>query len=377
MKKIKFNIPYFNKSFTDNFNVLYKNKQLSGNNFYSKKCENILRKKYKFNNVFLTDSCSSSFEIIATRLRDLKKKEIIIPSYSYPTVASSFIKNGFKVILVDNQKNSPFIEKSDLEKKINKNISCLVIIHHYGYYEDIKYFQKLKKKYKLILIEDAAQSINLRYKSRFIGNFGDFSAISFHETKNIHCGLGGCLIVNNKKFLKKVKYIWNRGTNRSEITTKNKTYSWHEIGSNYYPSELQSAILFNQLKKIKNIFKIREKIFLNYKNELKNVINPFFQIIIYNKSNFHSIYLLCKNGKVRNNLKNFLSSKNIESTSHYEPLHASKFALKNKKRIIAKNCNNAGNFSKKILRLPMHNYLKLSDIKRIINNLKIFQNKLK
>jgi len=372
MKKIKFNIPYFNSSFIYNFNVLFKNKQLSGNNLYSKKCENILKKKYKFNNVFLTDSCSSSFEIIATRLRNLKKKEVIIPSYSYPTVASSFIKNGFKVILVDNKKNSPFIDKSDLEKKISNNTSCLVIIHHYGYYEDLKYFQNFKKKHKLILIEDAAQSINLKYKSKFIGSFGDFSAISFHETKNIHCGLGGCLIVNNKKFLKKINYIWNRGTNRSEVTTKNKTYSWHEIGSNYYPSELQSIILFNQLKKIKNILKIREKIFLNYKNELKNVKNSSFQIIIHDKSNFHSIYLLCKNEKARNNLKNFLNVKNIESTSHYEPLHASKYALHNKKKIISKNCNNAENFSKQILRLPMHNYLKLSDIRRIINNLKIF-----
>jgi dTDP-4-amino-4,6-dideoxygalactose transaminase len=236
----------------------------------------------------------------------------------------------------------------------------------------LEYFYKIKKKYDLILIEDAAQSINLEYKSRFIGNFGDFAAISFHETKNIHCGLGGCLIVNNKKFLKQTNYIWDRGTNRSEISKRKKSYSWHEIGSNYYPSEFQSIILFNQLKKLNSILKIRKKIFLIYKKELKKINNSYFESVIQNKSNYHSIYLLCKNEKIRFELKKYLLEKKIESTSHYEPLHLSKFAIQNKNKIISKSCNNAEHFSKRILRLPMHNYLRSYDIKRITKDLKAF-----
>ena len=95
-KKIKFNIPFFNKDHLKNKNILMNNSKFSGNNFFSKKCEYILSRKFNFKNVLLTDSSSSSFEIISTRLRNLRKKEVIIPSYSYPTVASSFIKNGFK-----------------------------------------------------------------------------------------------------------------------------------------------------------------------------------------------------------------------------------------------------------------------------------------
>ncbi len=373
MKKVKFNIPFFNKKHTKNIEQLYKNKNLAGDNFFSKNCEKFLKRKYKFQNLFLTDSCSSAFEIIATCLRHLKKKEIIIPSYSYPTVSSSFIKNGFKVIFVDNLKDDPFINKIDLEKKITKKTSCLVMVHHYGNSEDIDYFLKLKKKYNLILIEDAAQSINLKYRSKYVGSYGDFGAISFHETKNIHCGLGGCLIINNKKFLKRSNYIWNRGTNRSEYdVNKIKKYSWYELGSNYYPSEIQSLILFNQLNESEKIFRIRKKIFNNYINELENIKSNFFKIKFNKKSNYHAIYLICKNQKIRNSLKKWFKKFNIETTSHYEPLHNSKFSKENKKYIKNSQCKNATNLSKTILRLPLHLYLSIKDVNYICLTLKKF-----
>ncbi len=365
MKKVKFNIPFFDKKHIKNINTLFKNKKLSGDQLFSKKCQEILKIKYKFRNVLLTDSCSSAFEIIATRLRNFSKKEIIIPSYSYPTIASSFIKNGFKVVFVDNQKDSPFINKEDLKKKISKNTGCIVIVHHYGSCEDIDYYLNLKKKHNLILIEDAAQSINLKYNSKFVGSFGDFGAISFHETKNIQCGLGGCLIINNKKYLKKTEYIWNRGTNRSDFRKKNiKSYSWQELGGNYYPSEFQSLILFNQLKNIKKIQNKRKQLYFHYQNGLKNLKSKYFYISNFTNTNFHAIYIICKNKLFKKFLLKKFYSKNIEVTSHYRPLHSSDFIKNNKLRIF--KCKNAINFSDCILRLPLHLYLKKKEINDVI-----------
>ncbi len=365
MKKVKFNIPFFDKKHIKNINTLFKNKKLSGDQLFSKKCQEILKIKYKFRNVLLTDSCSSAFEIIATRLRNFSKKEIIIPSYSYPTIASSFFKNGFKVVFVDNQKDSPFINKEDLKKKISKNTGCIVIVHHYGSCEDIDYYLNLKKKHNLILIEDAAQSINLKYNSKFVGSFGDFGAISFHETKNIQCGLGGCLIINNKKYLKKTEYIWNRGTNRSDFRKKNiKSYSWQELGGNYYPSEFQSLILFNQLKNIKKIQNKRKQLYFHYQNGLKNLKSKYFYISNFTNTNFHAIYIICKNKLFKKFLLKKFYSKNIEVTSHYRPLHSSDFIKNNKLRIF--KCKNAINFSDCILRLPLHLYLKKKEINDVI-----------
>lgn len=375
MKKVKFNIPFFNKKHTKNIEQLYKNRNLAGDNFFSKNCEKFLKRKYKFENLFLTDSCSSAFEIIATCLRNLKKKEIIIPSYSYPTVASSFIKNGFKIIFVDNLKDEPFIDKEDLKQKITKNTSCLVMVHHYGSSEDIDYFIKLKKKYNLILIEDAAQSINLKYKSKYVGSYGDFGAISFHETKNIQCGLGGCLIINNTKFLQTSNYIWNRGTNRSKFNeNKIKKYSWYELGSSYYPSEFQSLVLFNQLNEGEKIFKKRKETYFNYIKELKNIESKKFKIKFDKKSNYHTVYLICKNYKTRNSLQKWFDKFGIETSSHYEPLDISYYSKKEKLNKNKINCKNAKLFSQTILRLPLHLYLKKYEIKRIGYLLNKFNN---
>ena len=107
------------------------------------------------------------------------------------------------------------------------------------------------------MIEDAAQVINLKFKGKYLGNFGDFSTLSFHETKNIHCGLGGALVFKYKKYKKKIIQIWERGTNRSIKTNQInvKKYEWTELGSNYYPSEFQSCFLYDQLKDINFIKK--------------------------------------------------------------------------------------------------------------------------
>ena len=232
---------------------------------------------------------------------------------------------------------------------------------------------RIKKKYNIVLIEDAAQSIDLKYKSKSIGSFGDFGAISFHETKNIQCGLGGCLIINNKKYLKKCNHIWNRGTNRSDLLKqKVKSYYWTELGSNFYPSEFQSLVLLNQFNDLKKITSKRKEIFLCYFNNLKKIKNKFFIAVCNPKSNFHSVYLICNTNNIRNSLKANLLKHGIQATSHYETLHNSEFARKNKKFIKNFNCKNATDFSKKILRLPLHLYLKKKDVEHICSKLKNF-----
>ena len=118
----------------------------------------------------------------------------------------------------------------------------------------------------------------LNIKKKHLGTFGDFGTISFHETKNIHCGLGGALIVNNKKFIKKATYIWEIGTDRKDFNLKKK-YSWVELGGNYYPSEFQSAFLDRQIQCLNKVITKRKKVFKEYYNffSQKNLINYFIQ----------------------------------------------------------------------------------------------------
>ena len=166
-------------------------------------------------------------------------------------------------------------------------------MHYAGHSDDIEFYLELKKKYNFFLIEDAAQTIGVRYKNRHLGTFGDFGTISFHETKNIHCGLGGALIVNNKKYINKATYTWERGTDRKDIEIKKK-YSWIANGGNYYPTEFQSAFLLEQLKNIKKVIKKRKEIFESYFNYFsKKIFRNHIYTISNNKlSIYHMFYVV-------------------------------------------------------------------------------------
>lgn len=370
MTKILFNVP--NQTLTFKSKKIVKLNTFSGNGYWTKKVQNKLEKKFSFKKVLLTDSCTSALEIAALSLKLNKKNdEIIIPSYSYPTTASSFLRCGYKIKFVDCEKNEPRINKKHLMKLINKNTKALVVVHHAGQPDDIEFFLKLRKKYNFMLIEDAAQCIDLKIGKKYLGSYGDFGCISFHESKNIHCGLGGALIINNQSYSDLSHYIWERGTNRKDFDNKKiSKYTWIEVGSNFYPSEFQSVYLYDQINTLHFIKKKRKFFYNLYEVYLKKLIQKKI-IIGMNlklKSNFHMKYILLKNKNERNMLKEFLYQKGIHTVSHYEPLHLSKVGkkLNSSKLVYSKS------FSERILRLPMHTYLTKDNIKFICQTIEVF-----
>lgn len=370
MKKISFNVPYQTVTFKNK--KIVKLNTFSGNGYWTKRVQSKLKKKFSFKKVLLTDSCTSALEIAALSLKLNKKKdEVIIPSYSYPTTASSFLRCGYKIKFVDCEKNEPRINKKHLMKLLNKNTKALVVVHHAGQPDDIEFFLKLRKKYNFKLIEDAAQCIDLKIGKKYLGSYGDFGCISFHESKNIHCGLGGALIINNKNYNNLSHHIWERGTNRKDFDNKKITkYTWIEVGSNFYPSEFQAVYLYDQINSL-DLVKKKRKIFYNlYEIFLKKLIQEkkIMGMNLKLKSNFHMKYILLKNVNERNRLREFLYQEGIHSVSHYEPLHLSKVGkkLKSGKLIYSKL------FSDRILRLPMHTDLTKDKIKFICEKIESF-----
>ena len=364
MKKIPFNIPYKLKKFKK-FNYL---NTYAGNGVWTKKTQKKLENKYLYKKVLLTDSCTSALEIAALSLKLKKDDEVIIPSYSYPTTASAFLRCGYKIRFVDCDKNEPRINKSHFLKLLNKKTKAIVIVHHAGQPEDINFFLKLKKKFNFNIIEDAAQCIDLKLGNKYLGSYGDFGCISFHESKNIHCGLGGALIINNKKYNERSHYIWERGTNRKDFDNKKVTkYTWIEMGSNFYPSEFQAIYLYYQLNKISTIQKKRKKAYDQYIKFLKKLIikEKIIGMNLKLKSNYHMKYILLKNRYERDNLKNFMKKKKIHCVSHYEPLHSSKVGIK----FNLSKLKNVKSFSERILRLPMHAELSKKDILHVCKSI--------
>ena len=372
MKEIKFNIPLRDPKSTRNvIKFLNEKKPLHGPG----KNISLIKKKIKkilgFKSIHLTNSCTSALEICALILNLKKTDEVIVPSFSFVTTASSFTRAGCRLKYCDIEKKNLMPSLNQIKECVNKNTKAVVIVHYQGY--SVDYLNQLKKfcsKKKIYLIEDAAQAFGSYFKNKPLGSFGDFACFSFHETKNLHSGVGGMLVVNNKKFLRKSYFIFDKGTDRYLVQQgKQKYYSWVTIGSSFLLSEFVASYLLPQILNYQKIFRYRSKLYLRYiYNFRKWLKNEFYLTNNYKYTyNFHSfVIILGKNN--REKFLNYLKKYNISAVISYVPLHKSKAG-----KIYKKNndkLNNTNNLAKKIIRLPLHNYLSFKDIDYICDKIK-------
>jgi len=296
---------------------------------------------------------------------------VIMPSYTFVSTANAFVMRGGRPVFVDIDPTTCNIDSSKIELAITKKTKAIVVVHYAGVSCDMDPIVAIAKKYKLYIIEDAAQAILSSYKGKPLGSIGDLATISFHETKNIHCGEGGALIINNPKFIKRAKIIRDKGTNR-DLFNQNmvKKYTWVDYGSSYGLSEINAAFLYSQLKQAKKITRKRLAIFKLYnklleKLEIKKLIKRP-TIPTYAKANGHMYYILVKNNK-RDKLLKYLKQKKINTVFHYIPLHSSPFG---KLKVTTKSTmHNTNVIANTLLRLPMHQSLNNLDIKIITNKI--------
>ena len=371
MKNIPFNNPATNISLSYNLLKLKKYNHFSSNGIFTKQCEQWLRNNIKCKEALLVHSCTAALEMCAILLNIKKEDEVIMPSYTFVSTANAFVMRGGKPVFVDIDPTTCNIDSSKIEQAITKKTKAIVAVHYAGVSCDMDPIVAIARKYKLYIIEDAAQAILSLYKGKPLGSIGDLATISFHETKNIHCGEGGALIINNPKFIKRAKIIRDKGTNR-DLFNQNmvKKYTWIDYGSSYGLSEINAAFLYEQLKQAKKITRKRLVIFKLYhklleKLQIKKLIKRP-TIPTYAKANGHMYYILVKNNK-RDKLLKYLKQKKINTVFHYIPLHSSPFGkLKTTTKSTMHNTNVIANT---LLRLPMHQSLNNLDIKIITNKI--------
>ena len=275
MKEIKFNIPlHYPKSIKNIVNFLKTKRPLHGPNKNILLIKKNINKKLGFKNIHLTNSCTSALEICALTLNLKSTDEVIVPSFSFITTGSSFARTGCKLKYCDITRKNLMPSFDQIKKCVNKKTKAIIILHYQGY--SVDYLDKLQnfcKKKKIYLIEDAAQAFGAYFKNKPLGSFGDFACFSFHETKNLHSGVGGMLVVNNKKFVKKSYFVFDKGTDRYLVQKgKQKYYSWVTMGSSFLLSELVASYLLPQIINYKKIYKTREKLYNRYTFNFKKMV---------------------------------------------------------------------------------------------------------
>ena len=233
--------------------------------FYQQRSENLLKKYIKSKFIALTHSCTDALEISAILLNLKKNDEVIMPSYGFVSLANAVVLRGAKPIFADINPFTLNISYNEIRKKISKRTKAIYVIHYAGNACEIEKIAMLAKKNKIYLVEDSAHAFLAKTKNKFLGTIGDIGVFSFHETKNLVAGQGGCISINNTSLIKRANNILDKGTDRKKFinnfknkiikSNNKKFYSWVDVGSEYRASELSSALLYSQILKAKRIQK--------------------------------------------------------------------------------------------------------------------------
>lgn len=347
---------------------------LSGNGSFTKRCEQFFENKYGFKKTILTSSCTDALEMATILLNIQSADEVIVPSYTYVSTANAFILRGAKIIFADSCKENPNIDTDSIEALITKKTKAIVPVHYAGVACNMDAINTLATNYNIQVVEDAAQAIGSYYIDKPLGSIGDLATFSFHETKNITCGEGGMLVVNDAKLAKRADTIRDKGTNRVDfLNGEVDKYQWTDIGSSFSANELSASFLYAQFQYIDSIQQKRKEQWHTYFKELtcleKEGKACLPNIPQYANHNSHIFYLICKNFKERAALITHLHKKNINAVFHNQSLHKSTYyADKHDGRTLP----NTDKFSDCLLRLPLFYELTTNMQDKVIKNVLLF-----
>lgn len=334
-------IPFFKPYITGNEityikDIIDNRKDMSGDGEYTKKVHAWFEKRYGVPKVLLTTSGTTALEM-AVRLLNLHEgDEVIVPSFTFSSTANAILLQiGLKAVFADVDPHTLNIDPEEIKKNITSHTKALLIVHYAGVACDMDAIMKIAKQYKLKVVEDAAQAIESTYNGKYLGTFGDFGCLSFHDTKNITCGEGGALFINSqdKHSIEEAEIIREKGTNRSKffrgLVDK---YTWVDVGSSYLPSDLLAAYLYAQLEKVDHILSLRKKAYDYYRKKLQVYSDQgLLQLPTITKGakhNAHIFYILLPTPTKRDAILAHLRKNNIGASFHYIPLHSSPQGIK-------------------------------------------------
>ncbi len=302
--------------------------KISGDGIFTKRCSELIEERYSAKKVLLTTSGSAALDMSAILCNISSGDEVILPSYTFVSTANSFLIRGAKLKFVDIREDTFNIDETKIENEITSKTKAIIVVHYAGIYCEMDAIMDIASKYDLLVVEDAAQGMESKYKDKYLGTIGDIGCYSFHETKNFTCGEGGAILVNNENFLERAEIIREKGTNRNKFFRGEvDKYTWVDIGSSYLPSEILSAFLYAQLENIKIITEDRLNSWNYYNDNFKDLENKgSLRLPVIPEGcthNGHMFYLLLENNKTRDSLMSYLKDKGILAVFHYIPLHLS------------------------------------------------------
>lgn len=301
---------------------------ISGNGPFTKQAEAEISKVLGSHKTLLTTSCTHSLEMSALLLNLKVGDEVIVPAFTFVSTASAFMLYGARPVFVDVRNDTLNTDPEAVESAITDRTRAICVVHYGGVACEMEKLSEIAKRHNLLLIEDNAHGLFAKYKDKYLGTFGSLATQSFHETKNITCGEGGALVVNDPQLVDRAEILREKGTDRTKfLRGQVDKYTWVDVGSSWVISDLLAAILCGQLERADDIYAKRMHIWNRYKVELarwaehNNVITPIVPDGCEHTG--HVFFLRLATADSRDQFISHLRDHGILAVFHYQPLHLS------------------------------------------------------
>ena len=346
------------------------NGHISGDGLFTKQANAMLESILGAPKVLLTTSCTHALEMSAILLDIQPGDEVIVPSFTFVSGVNAFVLRGATPVFADIRPDTLNIDESAIDRLITPRTRAIAPVHYAGVACDMDAIMEIANRHRIDVVEDNAHGLFGSYHGRPLGTFGRLATLSFHETKNINCGEGGALVINDPALVERAEIIREKGTNRSRFFRGQvDKYTWVDIGSSYLPSDMLAAYLVGQIERAEVIQSKRRRVWEHYDVDLadwasrEGIQTP--AIPDGCQQPFHMYYIVFPSMDERTSMIAHLAERKIFAVFHYLPLNASEMGMRFGGR--AGQCPVAESVSGRLLRLPFYNNLTDSEQSRVID----------
>ena len=326
--------------------------------------------------ILLTSSGTDALEMCTLLLGVRPGDEVIMPSFTFASAATSVATFGGVPVFVDNDMEHGNIDPDQVRAAITSRTKAISVMHYGGVGVDMDAIRSIADDSGLPIIEDNAHGLGARRAGRQLGSLGDLAIQSFHDTKNIHSGEGGAIIANRADLIERAEIIREKGTDRSKfIRGQVDKYTLVDIGSSYLMSELSAAVLTSQLEDFEVIQAGRHRVWDYYRSRLEGwaaresvrLMSPPADA----EHPAHVFYLVAPDHDFQVGLLQHLRERGVVATFHYVPLHESPAGQRLGRT--GGDCSRATAFSQRLVRLPLWPDIPEADLAHVVEAVEDFR----
>ncbi len=349
---------------------------LQGDGRFALECNALLEKITGARCALIVSSCTSGLELAAL-LADIKPgDEVVVPSFTFVSTASAFALRGAKIKWCDVREDTLNMDEEFLKGVVSENTKVIAPVHYAGVVCDMASIMETARSCGALVVEDAAQGMMSYFGGRHAGSFGQMASLSFHGTKNVVCGEGGAILINDESFIDRAYILREKGTNRRQfINGQVDKYTWVDLGGSFVASEIAAAFLLGQLEHATEITNARLRICDEYRRQLEPLELAgklrLGRVPENCKANGHIFYMLMNTPQDASKIISLMKDKGIGACQHYAPLHLSPMGVKlaggNPVKLPVSE-----SAAKRIVRLPVYPQMTDEEISYVVNAVKSF-----